>query len=85
LHRTYYLSTGDVYALTAYVLNINNVVANNFFADRDTLPKVNMPNHDRFIWQDPRPDTSAKECMKTCADPKSIKIESTAERKDRTP
>jgi len=79
------LPANDVYALTAYVLNINNIVANNFVADRNSLPKVKMPNHDSFIWQDPRPDTSAKECMKDCADPKSIKIESTAEGKGLTP
>jgi S-disulfanyl-L-cysteine oxidoreductase SoxD len=79
------LSSDDVYALTAYVLHINNIVANNFIADRDSLPKVKMPNHDNFIWQDPRPDTSAKECMKDCADPKSVKIESTAEGKGLTP
>jgi S-disulfanyl-L-cysteine oxidoreductase SoxD len=79
------LSSDDVYALTAYVLHINNIVANNFIADRDSLPKVKMPNHDNFIWQDPRPDTSAKGCMKDCADPKSVKIESTAEGKGLTP
>ena len=27
-----------------------------------------MPNRDSFIWQDPRPDTSAKECMKNCVE-----------------
>jgi S-disulfanyl-L-cysteine oxidoreductase SoxD len=79
------LSSGDVYALTAYVLSINNIVANNFVADRNSLPKVKMPNHDSFIWQDPRPDTSAKQCMKNCADPASIKIESTAEGRGLTP
>ena len=79
------LPVDDVYALTAYVLNINNIVGNNFIADRDSLPKVRMPNHDHFIWQDPRPDTSAERCMKNCADAKSIEIESTAEGKGLTP
>ena len=79
------LSANDVYALTAYVLNINNIVDNNFIADRNSLPKVKMPNHDHFIWQDPRPDTSAKECMKNCVDPEMVKIESTAEGKGLTP
>ena len=79
------LSADDIYAITAYVLNINNIVGNDFVADRDSLPKVKMPNHDHFIWQDPRPDTSAKECMKDCVDPKTIKIESTAEGKGLTP
>jgi len=79
------LSADDIYAITAYVLSINNIVGNDFVADRDSLPKVKMPNHDNFIWKDPRPDTSAKECMKDCVDPKKIKIESTAEGKDLTP
>jgi S-disulfanyl-L-cysteine oxidoreductase SoxD len=79
------LSADDIYAITAYVLNINNIVGNDFVADRNSLPKVKMPNHDHFIWQDPRPDTSAKECMKDCVDPKTVKIESTAEGKGLTP
>ena len=79
------LSADDVYAVTAFVLNINNVVANDFVADRNSLPTIKMPNRDHFTWQDPRPDTSAKECMKECADTKKIKIESTAEGKNLTP
>jgi cytochrome c len=79
------LSANDVYAVTAYVLSINNTVANNFVADRNSLPKVKMPNYDSFIWQDPRPDTSAKQCMKNCVEPKSVRIESTAEGKGLTP
>jgi len=67
------------------VLNITNIVGNNFVADRNSLPKVKMPNQDAFTWQDPRPDTSAVRCMKNCADPASIKIESTAEGKGLTP
>jgi cytochrome c len=79
------LSADDVYALTAYVLNLNDIVDGNFVADRDSLPKVKMPNRDSFIWQDPRPDTAAKDCMKNCLDPNTIRIESTAEGKDLTP
>lgn len=79
------LSTDDIYALTAYVLNINNIVGNKFVADRSSLPKVKMPNHDHFIWKDPRPDTSAKDCMRDCVDAKAIRIESTAEGKGLTP
>jgi mono/diheme cytochrome c family protein len=79
------LPANDVYAVTAYVLNLNDIVANNFIADRNTLPKVNMRNRDHFKWKDPRPDTFAKECMKACADPKKIKIDSSAEGKDVTP
>jgi S-disulfanyl-L-cysteine oxidoreductase SoxD len=79
------LSASDVYAVTAYILNLNDIVDDNFVADRNSLPKVRMPNRDAFLWRDPRPDTHAKECMKDCADPAQITIQSTAEGKDVTP
>jgi len=79
------LNPDQVYAITAYILNLNNLVPNDFVADRNTLPKVKMPNHDAFIWKDPRPDTAAKECMANCVDPAKVTIESTAEGKDLTP
>ena len=79
------LSADDVYALTAYILHLNDVVPSEFVADRDSLPKVKMPNRDNFIWIDPRPDTMAKPCMNACVDPRDIKIMSTAEGRDVTP
>jgi cytochrome c len=79
------LSSNDVYALTAYILNLNNIVPNEFVADRDSLPKVRMPNRDNFIWTDPRPDTAAEPCMSACRDPRSVTISSTAEGRDLTP
>ena len=79
------LSADDVYALTAYILNLNDLVPNEFVADRDSLPKVKMPNRDNFIWTDPRPDTIARPCMNACADPASVKIMSTAEGNGLTP
>jgi mono/diheme cytochrome c family protein len=79
------LSADDVYALTAYILNLNDIVPNEFVADQNSLPKVKMPNRDHFIWTDPRPDTAAKPCMNGCADPSGIRIMSTAEGKNLTP
>lgn len=79
------LSADDVYALTAYILNLNNIVPDNFVADRNSLPKVKMPNRDHFTWTDPRPDTASKACMTACANPAGIKIISTAEGKELTP
>jgi cytochrome c len=79
------LSADDVYALTAYILNMNDVVPNEFVADRDSLPKVKMPNRDNFVWTDPRPDTTAKPCMNACANPASVTVTSTAEGRDLTP
>jgi cytochrome c len=48
------LSADDVYALTAYILNLNDAIPNEFAADRDSLPNVKMRNRDAFIWTDPR-------------------------------
>ncbi|MCE4226486.1 cytochrome c [Methylobacterium sp. C25] len=79
------LSPDEVYALTAYILNLNNLVPGDFVADKDSLPKVKMPNHDSFTWEDPRPDTRAEPCMTNCRDPKEIAITSTAEGKTLTP
>jgi cytochrome c len=79
------LPADDVYALTAYILNLNDIVSGDFVADRDSLPKVKMPNHDHFIWTDPRPDTHDKPCMTGCATPADVKITSTAEGRNLTP
>src|SRR3984893_7381104 len=79
------LSADDVYALTAYILHLNDLVPNDFVADRSTLPNVKMPNRNGFIWIDPRPDTVARTCMNACADPAGIKIMSTAEGNGLTP
>jgi mono/diheme cytochrome c family protein len=79
------LSADDVYALTAYILNLNDIVPSGFVADRNSLPKVRMPNRHGFVWTDPRPDTVAKPCMNRCADSSDIRIMSTAEGKGLTP
>src|SRR3954453_4651431 len=79
------LSADDVYALTAYILNLNDIVSSEFVADRESLPKVKMPNRDNFLWTDPRPDTAAKPCMSACVDPADVRIASSAEGKKLTP
>ena len=42
------LSNDEVYALTAYLLNINGVIGENDEMNARTLPKVQMPNHAGF-------------------------------------
>ena len=79
------LSADDVYALTAYILHLNDIVPADFVADRNTLPKVKMPNRDSFVWTDPRPDTAATACMTACADPQHLTVTSSAEGKNLTP
>lgn len=75
----------QVYAITAYVLNLNGLVDDNFVADRNTLPMVKMPNRDGFIWTDPRPDTHDTACMTNCRAPADVKVAQTAEGKNLTP
>jgi mono/diheme cytochrome c family protein len=43
------LSNQEVYALTAYILNVNGIVGENDAMNADTLSKVRMPNRDGFI------------------------------------
>lgn len=43
------LSDDEVYALTAYILRQNKIIAENDVMNAETLPKVRMPNRDGFI------------------------------------
>jgi cytochrome c len=79
------LSADDVYALTAYILSLNDLVPNDFVADRNSLPKVKMRNRDNFIWTDARPDTAAAPCMNACVNAADVRISSTAEGLNLTP
>ena len=47
------LSNDDYYALTAYLLNMNDVIAADTVIDKDSLPKVQMPNRDGFVNANP--------------------------------
>ncbi|HXW30467.1 MAG TPA: cytochrome c [Xanthobacteraceae bacterium] len=43
------LSDDEVYALVAYLLRLNGVIADGDVMDAQTLPKVRMPNRDGFV------------------------------------
>jgi cytochrome c len=43
------LSPGDVYAVSAFLLNANGIVPDGTRLDARTLPKVKMPNRDGFV------------------------------------
>ena len=49
------LSVEDTYAVVAYILNLNGILPSDGKLDRDSLPKIKMPNRDGFI---PEPDFS---------------------------
>ncbi|GAC1403051.1 MAG: hypothetical protein NVSMB64_04010 [Candidatus Velthaea sp.] len=58
------LSDHEVYALTAYILNLNDIVPKTAVLDAPTLAAIKMPNRDGFIkaeW-----DTKNVACMSNC-------------------
>ena len=65
MDRPQTLSANEVYAVSAYLLNLNGLVPANAVMDAQSLPKVQMPNRDGFIVDD-RPDAKAVRCMTNC-------------------
>ncbi|SEA71540.1 c-type cytochrome [Rubrimonas cliftonensis] len=64
------LSNDDVYAITAYLLYMNDVVTDDeFVLSNENFAEVRMPNEANFF-DDPRPDTpifvKAEPCMTDC-------------------
>jgi cytochrome c len=49
------LTNDEVYALTAYLLHLNGVIAEGEAMNAQTLPRVRMPNRDNFILAYPPP------------------------------
>jgi cytochrome c len=43
------LTNDELYAVVAYILNLNGVIADNDTLDAQTLPKVKMPNRNGFV------------------------------------
>jgi len=52
------LTADQVYAVTAYILHLNGIVAEDAVMDAKTLPAVEMPNRGGFV-PDNRPDTGS--------------------------
>ena len=48
LPRSKSLSNDEVYAVAAYILNLNGVIGETDTLDAKTLPQVKMPNRDGF-------------------------------------
>src|SRR5215470_10806862 len=49
------LKPEEVYAVVAYILNLNGIIGEDVVMNARTLPAVKMPNRDGFV-ADPRPD-----------------------------
>jgi len=81
------LEADEVYAITAYLLYMNDLVDDDFELSRDSFAEVEMPNADGFF-EDTRPDTAVlaagEPCMSDCK-PGPVKITMTARVLDVTP
>jgi mono/diheme cytochrome c family protein len=60
------LTADQVYAVTAYVLNLNKIVADDAMLDKHSLPAIKMPNRDGFERTEAPSGTA---CMTNCAPP----------------
>ena len=49
LNATMSLTNSEYYSLTAYLLHENGIIAEDDVINKDTLPKVEMPNRDGFV------------------------------------
>ncbi len=66
------LSNPQVYALTAFLLYMNDIVSEAFIANQSSLPQIEMPNRRGFI-PDERPDVPVSApCLSACRDDVTI-------------
>jgi len=73
------LSNDQTYAVTAYVLYLNDIIGYEEKLTADNIAEIEMPNQDGFLRPDPRPDIEiAEPCMSNCADTVEIKNRATA-------
>jgi S-disulfanyl-L-cysteine oxidoreductase SoxD len=59
------LSNDDVYAVSAYILNLNDLLPADATLDAKSLAGIRMPNRDHFTG-DPRPDVKNPACTSGC-------------------
>jgi cytochrome c len=81
------LSNDELYAVVAYVLNLNDIVDDKFVLSKETWRQVKMPNQAGF-YDDDREKTekafwTPNPCMKDCGPP--VKITGHAQAVDVTP
>src|ERR1700688_3867864 len=63
------LGNDDVYAVSAYILHLNVLLAADATLDARALSGIKMPNRSMFVG-DPRPDVKNPECITDCAESK---------------
>ena len=67
------LSNDEYYAITAYVLFLNELIPEDAVMDRESLARVEMPNRDGFVLE-ARPDTADEACMANCRQGRPVRV-----------
>ena len=67
------LSNDDYYAVTAYILYLNELVGEEDMMDAAALSRVQMPNRDGFVLE-ARLDTPDVACMSSCRGSRPVRI-----------
>jgi mono/diheme cytochrome c family protein len=67
------LSNDEYYAITAYVLFLNELIGEDDKMDATSLPKLAMPNRDGFVLE-ARPDTEDSACMSNCRQGRPVSV-----------
>ena len=67
------LSNDEYYAITAYVLFLNELIGEEDKMDATSLPKLAMPNRDGFVLEG-RPDTENDACMNNCRQGRAVTV-----------
>lgn len=67
------LSNDEYYAITAYVLFLNDLIGEEDKMDATSLAKLAMPNRDGFVLEG-RPDTEDSACMSNCRQGRPIGV-----------
>ena len=44
------LENNELYAVTAYLLHLNGIIEEDKILNAETLPEIEMPNRDNFVW-----------------------------------
>jgi cytochrome c len=62
------LTHDETYQVVAYILNMSDVIDDEFVLSNETIGSVKMPNQNGFMLPDPRPDgqLASAPCMQNC-------------------
>ena len=69
------LTYDETYKIVAYLLNMNDIIDEDFILSNENIGIIKMPNRNGFLLPDPRPDVknlNGNPCMKNCNAPTKI-------------